>query len=139
MYTTNEKFFVDATNIRTIFVDIDQGTFYLLPVFANLVLQMLLSGYDVSEIKNYFANIESVPDDYESRVDSVLQKLIKYELIVETKDSATQEFISDDDALQELHASDFAYDIVPSDDVQDLLLDDPIHDVSLEGWNPISK
>lgn len=139
MYTTNEKFFVDATNIRTIFVDIDQGTFYLLPVFANLVLQMLLSGYDVSEIKNYFANIESVPDDYESRVDSVLKKLIKYELIVETKDSATQEFISDDDALQELHASDFAYDIVPSDDVQDLLLDDPIHDVSLEGWNPISK
>ena len=41
--------------------------------------------------------------------------------------------------IQELQESDFAYRIEPSADVAQLLLDDPIHDVSLEGWTPVAK
>jgi hypothetical protein len=32
----------------------------------------------------------------------------------------------------------FKYIIEPSNEVQKLLLDDPIHDVSLDGWTPFA-
>lgn len=140
MYKINDDFFYDATDIQTVFVDIENGIFYLLPVFANLILNMLLTGKNVDDINDTFSTIEHIPTDYKSRISSVIKKLTEYKLIIPSDVmSDTQPMIITDNIVQELQESDFAFEITPSDDVQALLLDDPIHDVSLDGWNPITK
>ena len=140
MYKINEDFFYDATDLQTVFVDVEHGIFYLLPVFANLVLNMLLIGKNTGDINDAFSKIDNIPLDYKSRIADIIKKLLKYELIVQCDETQKIDpmFITSN-IIQELQESDFAYEIKPSDDVQSLLLDDPIHDVSLDGWNPIAK
>ena len=140
MYKRNPDFFADITGSQVIFIDMDQGLFYLLPLFARMVFRMLLNGKTLSEIKDIFANIPEIPKDYEQRIDDVFNNLIKYKLIIESDNSDNIEsVILNDLAYQDLQEEDFAYQITPSNDVQKLLLDDPIHDVSLDGWTPIAK
>lgn len=140
MYKRNPDFFADITGSQVIFIDMDQGLFYLLPLFASMVFRMLLNGKTLSEIKDIFANIPEIPKDYEQRIDDVFNNLIKYKLIIESDNSDNIEsVILNDLAYQDLQEEDFAYQITPSNDVQKLLLDDPIHDVSLDGWTPIAK
>ena len=140
MYKRNPDFFSDITGSQVIFIDMDQGLFYLLPLFASMVFRMLLNGKTLSEIKDIFANIPEIPKDYEQRIDDVFNNLIKYKLIIESDNSDNIEpVILNDLAYQDLQEEDFAYQITPSNDVQKLLLDDPIHDVSLDGWTPIAK
>lgn len=140
MYKRNPDFFADITGSQVIFIDMDQGLFYLLPLFASMVFRMLLNGKTLSEIKDIFANIPEIPKDYEQRIDDVFNNLIKYKLIIESDNSDNIEpVILNDLAYQDLQEEDFAYQITPSNDVQKLLMDDPIHDVSLDGWTPIAK
>lgn len=118
----------------------EQGVFYLLPLFASLVFKFLIKGYDIKQIKETFSKVPEIPDDYESRIDSVLETLLEFKLIVESDTPDTiEDVLLNDLTYQDLQEEDFAFDITPSTDVQKLLLDDPIHDVSLDGWTPIEK
>jgi hypothetical protein len=140
MYKKNPDFFSDITGSQVIFIDMEQGVFYLLPLFASLVFKFLIKGYDTKQIKETFSKIPEIPDDYESRIDSVLETLLEFKLIVESDTPDTiEDVLLNDLTYQDLQEEDFAFDITPSTDVQKLLLDDPIHDVSLDGWTPIEK
>lgn len=140
MYKRNSDFFCDITGSQVIFIDMEQGVFYLLPLFASLVLKFLIKGLDLSQIKEKFSAIPEIPNDYESRINSVLENLLKFNLIVKSDEPDTiQDVVLNDFTYQDLQEEDFAFDITPSTDVQKLLLDDPIHDVSLDGWTPIEK
>lgn len=140
MYKKNPDFFSDITGSQVIFIDMEQGVFYLLPLFASLVFKFLIKGYDIKQIKETFSKIPEIPDDYESRIDSVLETLLEFKLIVESDTPDTiEDVLLNDLTYQDLQEEDFAFDITPSTDVQKLLLDDPIHDVSLDGWTPIEK
>ncbi len=140
MYKKNDDLFADITETQTIFVDMENGIFYLLPVFANVVFQLLVSGKSIEDIKKDFGKIPNIPADYEQRIDYVFNALKEFNIIVEGQSV-------DDTMLKELNKyvithlqeNDFVYKITPSNDVQELLLDDPIHDVSLEGWQPFVK
>jgi len=140
MYKRNPDFFADITGSQVIFIDMDNGIFYLLPLFASLVFRFLLSGKTLSEIKNIFSEFPEIPNDYENRIDNVYNNLIKFKLIVDSDSPDNIEpVILNDLTYQDLQEEDFGYEIIPSTDVQKLLLDDPIHDVSLDGWTPIVK
>lgn len=140
MYKKNPDFFCDITGSQVIFIDMEQGVFYLLPLFASLVLKFLIKGFDLSQIKEIFSKIPEIPSDYESRIDSVLENLLKFNLIVESETPDTiEDIVLNELTYQDLQEEDFTFDITPSTDVQKLLLDDPIHDVSLDGWTPIEK
>ncbi len=140
MYKKNPDFFSDITGSQVIFIDMEQGVFYLLPLFASLVFKFLIKGYDIKQIKETFSKVPEIPDDYESRIDSVLETLLEFKLIVESDTPDTiEDVLLNDLTYQDLQEEDFAFDITPSTDVQKLLLDDPIHDVSLDGWTPIEK
>ena len=137
MYKRNPDFFADITGSQVIFIDMDAGMFYLLPLFASLVLRFLLNGKELSEIKAIFSKIPEIPADYEQRIDNVFGALIQYKLIIESKEPDNIDtVILNDLTYQDLQEEDFCYEITPSNDVQKLLLDDPIHDVSLDGWTP---
>ena len=140
MYKRNPDLFADITGSQVIFIDMENGMFYLLPLFASLVLRFLLNGKDLSEIKDIFSKFPEIPSDYENRIDNVFDNLIKYQLIVESKEHDNIDaVIINDLTYQDLQEEDFGYEITPSNDVQKLLLDDPIHDVSLDGWTPVAK
>lgn len=140
MYKRNPDLFADITGSQVIFIDMENGMFYLLPLFASLVLRFLLNGKDLSEIKDIFSKFPEIPSDYEKRIDNVFDNLIKYQLIVESKEHDNIDtVIINDLTYQDLQEEDFDYKITPSNDVQKLLLDDPIHDVSLDGWTPVAK
>ena len=140
MYKRNPDLFADVTGSQVIFIDMEKGIFYLLPLFASLVLRFLLNGKDLNEIKEIFSKFPEIPSDYEKRIDNVFNNLIKYLLIVESNEPDNIDaVIINDLTYQDLQEEDFCYEISPSNDVQKLLLDDPIHDVSLDGWTPISK
>ncbi len=140
MYKRNPDLFADITGSQVIFIDMEAGMFYLLPLFASLVLRFLLNGKELAEIKDIFSKIPEIPDDFEQRIDEVFDSLLEYKLIIESKEPdniATVEL--NDLTYQDLQEEDFGYEITPSNDVQKLLLDDPIHDVSLDGWTPVVK
>ncbi len=140
MYKRNPDLFADITGSQVIFIDMENGMFYLLPLFASLILRFLLNGKDLSEIKDIFSKFPEIPSDYENRIDNVFDNLIKYQLIVESKEHDNIDtVIINDLTYQDLQEEDFDYEITPSNDVQKLLLDDPIHDVSLDGWTPVAK
>lgn len=137
MYKRNPDFFADITGSQVIFIDMEAGIFYLLPLFASLVLRFLLNGKEISEIKGIFSKIPEIPDDYEQRIDEVFDSLMKYNLIVESNEADNIDaVVLNDLTYQDLQEEEFNYEITPSNDVQKLLLDDPIHDVSLDGWTP---
>lgn len=140
MYKRNPDFFTDVTGSQVIFIDMEAGLFYLLPLFSSLVLRFLLNGKELQEIKNIFSKIPEMPDDFENRIDNVFDNLIKYNLIIESKEPDNiATVVINDLTYQDLQEEDFCYEIAPSNDVQKLLLDDPIHDVSLDGWTPTTK
>lgn len=140
MFKRNDNFFSDIIESQTIFIDMENGLFYLLPLFANLVFKYVINGKSIDEIVEIMSTIPDMPSDYVERIKYVYEKLIEYELIVEsdTPDTIPEPELTDL-MIQELQESDFAYRIEPSADVAQLLLDDPIHDVSLEGWTPVAK
>lgn len=140
MYKRNPDFFADITGSQVIFIDMANGVFYLLPLFASLVLRFLLNGKTLSEITEIFAKIPEIPEDYEKRIKGVFDNLVEYQLIVESDTPDTiDEVVLNDLTYQDLQEEDFDCQITPSNDVQKLLMDDPIHDVSLDGWTPIAK
>ena len=140
MYKKNPDFFADITGSQVIFIDMDQGLFYLLPLFASLVFRFLLNGKTLSEIKDIFSKFPEIPNDYEKRIDDVFNNLIQYKLILESDEPDNiDNVILNDLTYQDLQEEEFSYEIKPSNDVQKLLLDDPIHDVSLDGWTPTAK
>lgn len=141
MYKKNDDLFADITETQTILIDMENGVFYLLSVFTNLVFKLLIAGKDVPTIKEMFSKLPDIPKDYEERIDHVVNQLIKLNLIIESNDidksAVAPEFTPI--VIQGMQEEDFAYDIEPSTDLQNLLLDDPIHDVSIDGWTPIEK
>ena len=76
-YKKNDDFFSDITGALTIFIDMEQGFFYLLPLFASLVCRFLLNGKTLDEIKEIFSTFPEIPDDYETRINAIKDKLIK--------------------------------------------------------------
>jgi hypothetical protein len=140
MFKHNNEMFADITDFQTIFIDMESGVFYILPLFANLVFKMILNGKNIEEIAAAFKDIPEIPDDYVTRIQNVYDNLIKYKLILpsDTVESLPEPQLTEL-VLQDLQETDFAYNIEPSTDVQQLLLDDPIHDVSLDGWTPFAK
>ena len=117
----------------------EQSVFYLIQPFPNFIFRHLLKGKTIEEIKVICAEIPEVPADYKERIDSVFKQLLEFQLIVESDEpSSIPEPELNSTLIQSMQEDGFKYIIEPSNEVQKLLLDDPIHDVSLDGWTPFA-
>jgi len=140
MFKQNDNLFADITDTQSIFIDLEQGIFYVLPPFANTVFRLLISGKTIEETKQVCSTIDQVPLDYNQRIDSIINNLKKFNIIIPSEiTNCTQPFNIYEEIVQDMQEDNFSYDITPSTDVQKLLMDDPIHDVSLNGWSPVVK
>lgn len=137
MYTKNDKLFCDMSDARTIFVDLDQGLFYAFTIFANLVFRFLISGKTLDETIEAIQNIPGMPANIAEATKTAFNKLIEYNLIVESDTPDIVPMLPITETLvYDMRDEDFDPTIQCSTDVQKLLMDDPIHDVSAEGWSP---
>ncbi|MBE6459914.1 MAG: hypothetical protein E7009_02935 [Alphaproteobacteria bacterium] len=125
------------SDARTIFVDLDQGLFYAFTIFSNLVFRFLISGKTLDETIIAIQDIPGMPTDIINRIKTAFDKLIEYNLIVESDTPEIVPMLKITETLvHDMRDEDFDPTIQCSTDVQKLLMDDPIHDVSAEGWTP---
>ena len=138
MYIRNPEFFCDTNDNKTIFIDLDNGVFYILPIFANLVFRALISGKTMDETIEMLRAIEQMPVDVAARAEKVLGQMLEYRLVCESdvSDNIPMPEITEN-LIMDIQDEDFEYEITMSSDIQKMLMDDPIHDVSLDGWSPI--
>lgn len=137
MYTKNDELFCDMSDLRTIFVDLEQGVFYALTVFANLIFRFLISGKTLDETIETIQKIPGVPENIADSIKITFNDLIKYNLILKSDTPAIIPMIDvNDNLIQDIIDEGFDPVIQVSADLQKLLMDDPIHDVSAEGWAP---
>src|SRR5262245_8572818 len=136
-YRVNEPQVVHQTvDEETVIVDLGTGSYYSLRGSAQVIWSALERGLDtpgvVHEVTGRF---EGSPDEIGSLVESFVSKLEQDRLIVGLDGGATAASPPQDGAVSTDRPTFEAPVIERFDDLQDLILLDPVHEVSEEqGW-----
>jgi hypothetical protein len=116
---------------ETIIISLENGNYYNLNSTATVIWNKIEEHYTAAQIIQYISNCynESV-DNIKSNVEEVLKTLEKDELITKS-DNIEKIEIEYKDVAKEKY-------IIPLvekyEDMQEMLLADPIHDVEEKGW-----
>jgi hypothetical protein len=100
------------------------------------VLHWLDDGASKEGIVAALLKLPSAPDDIGARIDAIEKNLLEYNLIIPSKSDKEFKVEIDADTAMDIEDSMYGSDITVSSDVQKMLLNDPIHDVSIKGWEP---
>ncbi len=123
---------------EVIAVHLKSGYYYSLHGSAGYIWKKIESGVKLEKIKKDLAKIFSLNEESTSKdVDAFLKELTSESLITEKKEKYTEK---EKNELSKIEIEALIKDgyekphLVRYDDMKDLLLLDPIHDVSEEGW-----
>lgn len=129
----DDRMFADVTDGIAIIINSETGIYYGLNGLGTSVYENLVNGASVEEILVALKSIAGAPADIESRLNSFISKMIKFELIIESAESSASVEIDSAIASED----GFIFDVNEYNDAQELLLADPIHEVKEEtGWTP---
>ena len=133
-YALNEeKMFADVTDGIAIIINSETGIYYGLNGFGTNVYENIANGASVEDILTAIKTVTGVPADIEERLNSFINKMVEFELIIEAQASNNEVTIDTDIAIE----NEFVLDVSEYNDAQELLLADPIHEVKEEtGWTP---
>lgn len=119
---------------ETIIINLDNGNYYSTNITGAIIWNKIQSGYDTEFLLEYFLNNYDVSLDLaEKSILEAIDFLLKEDLILESNiDILEKEYNIINNTKKELF-------IVPKiekyEDMQEMLLADPIHDVSdKDGW-----
>ncbi len=120
---------------ETIIIHFDTGNYYSLDSFSSIVWQAIEERIDVTTLPNVmttcFKNVSH--SELQRRIDQLITELLAEDLIrpAETLETGNTELrlAGDTEGLPEN-----AGHLIKFDDLQELLLLDPIHDVDEAGW-----
>jgi hypothetical protein len=119
----------ETIDSETIIINLDTGNYYSMNESATLLWQQLATAQTADTLIAYFLSIYTEQASIKKSVADILDFLLKEQLILETPDAVVtvppstatkKEFI--------------APKIEKYDDMQEMLLADPIHDVDDSGW-----
>lgn len=134
-YQLNEaKMFADVTDGIAIIINSLTGIYYGMNGLGTGIFDSFLKGASEADVLNAFRAIPGAPDDCEARLQTFVDTLKSFDIIVPSTDERSVPVT--------LSAKDAAYDaFTPTcneySDVQELLFADPIHEVKEdEGWKP---
>jgi hypothetical protein len=131
MYTINkDKVFCDINNDLAIIINSDTGIYYSLNVFGTKVFQNIIAGVSTNDIGKDLKKLSNCPADIEDKLKKFTDTLIEKEIIIEGKSDGDKVVITEQDAIEQ----NFGFGFEEYADMQEMLLIDPIHDVSDEGW-----
>lgn len=109
---------------EVVILNLDKGIYYSIGGVGTHIWGMLTRGMNLSEIAGFFKESEIVKEGVQRFIDELLEK----ELIVETTDSTPSQYAVDEPV-------EYAQPILHIyEDMKELLLLDPIHEVDQSGW-----
>lgn len=137
MYKLNEeKMFFDMSEDQAIVIDSTSGTYFAMNMLASHTLDYLVKGADLQALTDALKQLAGCPDDIHTRLESFVAQLLAAEILVADND------ISFDGVIEAapvwfMEGTDFSLERYQ--DMTDLILADPVHDVDVEfGW-PVLK
>ncbi|HNX28922.1 MAG TPA: hypothetical protein PKN87_05865 [Syntrophomonadaceae bacterium] len=137
MYILNEeKMFYDESEGQTIIINIATGVYYSFDKMSSAVIKDLIAGAEPELIVKGLQELKDCPDNIEGKLGRFINKLNDLEIIVaaEGKSEATQPSYD-----QEIAGDGYEFAVDAFEEIADLLLMDPIHEVSGDmGW-PVKK
>lgn len=133
-YVLNEsKMFSDIADGIAIIINSETGIYYGMNGFGTNIFENLVNGASTEALAAALKGLPGAPEDMENRLNAFVDKLVRYEIVVEG-DAAGGAVNLDDAAAA---PDDFTPDVEEFDDAQEMLLADPIHEVkSTDGWAP---
>jgi hypothetical protein len=137
MLIKNPDIFSEFSDGQMIFIDMDKGVFYLLRHTGTWAAQNKFNGVDTASIVSAIKSVPLCPDDIDARLENMFAKMIEFGLVSDdgTAEHAQTLEISN---RQSLYFQDdfFNCEVQFSNDVSEMLINDPVHDVSSLGWSP---
>ena len=136
MYKLNsDSMYYDYADGLAILINHQTGTYYATNSLASEVLDRLLAGKSIGKIAEAVKKLPGCPGDIDDKLNEFVNLLKGKQIILddETKSGG-------DEPMNKSVLSDgFALEIEEFDEIQDLILADPIHDVDpTQGW-PVLK
>lgn len=122
-----------------ILVSLESGKYFNFNVTASDVFWLIENGVPREHweriLNRYFGNIESMSHD----INVLLSKLLTFRLVIQSSSDPIDPQRSEYDLPNDYDRSTWILpEIMEFSDLKDLILVDPVHDTSLEGW-PIEK
>ncbi len=131
-YRVNEPKVVSETlDGETIAIDLESGSYFSMNPAASVVWNLILDGHPAAAFPAVVAaRFDVAPEDAAGDIERFVESLVRDRLVVAAEPRAV--------AAPVIAAQGRAPYEAPSverfDDMQELLLADPIHDVTLAGW-----
>lgn len=132
MYRLNDtKMFYDMAEGQAIIINFTTGIYYGTSSLGSAVLDALLAGSEEADVLTALKALTGCPADMEAQLKAFTEKLLDLEILVSAEAGAGVPVTLDAAALED----GFVLSVDEFNEVQDLLLADPIHDVDVEaGW-----
>lgn len=137
MYKLNdEKMFFDMSEDQAIVIDSTSGTYYAMNMLASFTFDFLAKGADIQALTDALQKLPGCPDDIQTRLESYVARLLASEILI-TDDTTSFDGAIEAAPLWFMEGTDFSLESY--EDMADLILADPVHDVDVEfGW-PVLK
>ncbi len=137
MYKLNEeKMFYDMAEGQAIVINFTTGMYYGTSSLGSAALDALLNGASVDAVLTAIKALDGCPANIEEDLNSFINALLEKEVIVASEGTAEAPVSIDAAALTD----GFTLSVDEFNEVQDLILADPVHDVDVEqGWPILSE
>lgn len=137
MYKLNEeKMFFDMSEDQAIVIDSTSGTYYAMNMLASFAFDYLTKGADLQTLADAIRKLPGCPEDVDSKLESFVARLLAHEILV--ADEANT-FAGTVEAAPLWFMEGCEFSLESYQDMADLILADPVHDVDVEfGW-PVLK
>lgn len=137
MYKLNdERMFFDMSEDQAIVIDSASGTYYAMNMLASFVFDYLTKGADIEALAAAIRKLPDCPEDIQPRLEGFVARLLAHEILV----AEANEFEGTIEAapLWFMEGTEFVLDSYQ--DMADLILADPVHDVDAEfGWPTLKE
>lgn len=134
-YKINESRVISETLDReTIIINLDNGNYYSANITATVIWNQIQSNNSISNILQYFiSHYDEKRDLIEKSVTEIIDLLLKDNLILESESDVSEDAIEKTDNI--LKEPFITPKVEKYEDMKEMLLADPVHDVSeKDGW-----
>ncbi|GAA4833763.1 hypothetical protein [Algivirga pacifica] len=122
----SEKIVSDKFDMETIVVNLFTGSYYSLKGSAIHIFNCLeFSSHTTSTLKNYFVDLT---EEQALQIDSLIEQMLSENLLLEQ----TQSPLIGQENIEKVNYQEISFEVF--NDMQELILLDPIHEVDAKGW-----
>ena len=139
VYKLNEPdIFYDSVGGQGVVINVVTGKYYALYALSTAVVDALIQGVSMEAIGDWVAGMPECPRSMAANTEKFLEVLLEKGILLRSDEESPAPAAQLPDLS--LPSTEFNYEIGEFDDMQDLILADPIHDVDGDiGWPAVQK